>query len=61
MSDFPIRPLAIPAHRMVKEFTAKSILNQLEEDISHWEDRLRREMKDKKGKDTKKEEDYGNS
>jgi len=47
---FPIRPLSIPAHRMVKEYTAKSILNQLEEDISHWEDRLRGELKAKKDK-----------
>jgi len=55
VSDFPIRPLAIPSHRMVKEFTAKSILNQLEEDIAHWEDHLRKELKAKKDKETKKE------
>lgn len=48
---FPIRPLAIPAHRMVKEYTAKSILNQLEEDISHWEEHLKDELKAKKEKE----------
>jgi len=46
---FPIRPLAIPSHQMVKEYTAKSILNQLEEDISHWEEYLKEEAKKSKG------------
>lgn len=39
---FALRPLAIPSHRTIKEFTAKSILDQLEEDISQWEEYLRK-------------------
>lgn len=44
---FPLRPLAIPSHRVVKEFTAKSILDQLEEDIFQWEEYIRKELKAK--------------
>jgi hypothetical protein len=39
---FALRPLAIPSHRIIKEYTAKSILDQLEEDIFQWEEYLKK-------------------
>jgi hypothetical protein len=38
---FPyLRPLTIPGHTMVKKFTAKNILDQLEEDVIEIEKRV---------------------
>jgi len=48
---FALRPLAIPSHRMIKEYTAESILDQLEGDIFQWEEYLRKGLKAKKSKD----------
>ena len=36
--DFPIlRPVSIPHHKELNKYTAKSILDQLEEDIEGWD------------------------
>lgn len=36
-----LRPVSIPNHSVdMKRFTAKSVLDSLEEDIEHWEDSL---------------------
>ena len=49
VSDFfALRPLAIPSHRIIKEYTAKSILDQLEEDIFQWGEYLKKEAQTKK-------------
>jgi hypothetical protein len=45
---FALRPLSIPSHRIIKEYTAKSILDQLEEDIFQWEEDLKKESQTKK-------------
>jgi len=48
---FRLNPLPIPSHRIIPEYTAKSILDQLEEDIFQWEEYLRKELEAKKSKD----------
>jgi hypothetical protein len=51
-ADFPhLRPVSIPSHREINEFTAKDILGQLEEHILEWEERLKAEGKEKGAND----------